>query len=211
MADRLPIVVLTGGIASGKSAVADMLAELGAAIVDTDELARAVTQPGQPGYEAIVKHWGEDILITSGEEAGTLDRRQLRAQIFAHPTDKAVLESMLHPLIMSKVEEEITNLSMDSTHPYAVVVIPLYVETGATLSADAVVVVDAPKQVQLERLIKRDGIDQALAERMIQAQATREARRHVATHLILNDKDPERLEQSVSKLHQALIKQFSTT
>lgn len=209
MAESLPIVVLTGGIASGKTAVSECLAKLGAGVIDTDVIAKTLTQPGHEGWEAIIQHWGPEVLIASGPEAGSLDRRALRSRIFESPAERKALEEILHPLIMAKVADQVTQLSADGCVPYAVVVIPLYVETGARLKADAVVVVDTPQATQLQRLMARDDIDSSLAQKMIHAQATREARQKVATHIISNDQDIEALEQAVGQLHDQLIAQFS--
>lgn len=209
MVNGLPIVVLTGGVASGKTAVSNQLSKLGAGVIDTDELAKSLTQPGHEGWEAIVQRWGTDILIPSGPQAGNIDRRALRTRIFENSSERKALEEILHPLIMAQVDKALAQLSTDPCVPYAVVVIPLYVETGAKLKADAVVVVDTPPQTQLKRLIARDDIDSNLAWQMINAQATPEARKAVATHTITNDQTIEALEQSVSQLHQQLTEQFS--
>jgi len=199
------VVVLTGGIASGKTAVSDHLASLGALVIDTDQIAKELTQPGNKGFDAIVEHWGKSIVIDEGKQEGQLNRLELRRRIFNNEQEKKTLEAMLHPMIMAEVRDQVDEAKMKKENPYAVVVIPLYVETNLELGADAIVVVDAPKAVVLERLMRRDGINKELAEQMIASQATREDRLAVATHVITNDKDLSSLKARTQALHQTLL------
>ncbi|MDE0373393.1 MAG: dephospho-CoA kinase, partial [Rhodospirillales bacterium] len=162
-------VGLTGGIASGKTMVADIFAELGAGVVDTDRVAREVVAPGQPGLEAVRGEFGAGVLRASGE----LDRQALREVIFADPAARRTLESLLHPLIRACTLKAIGQLRA----PYAVAVVPLLVETGFGELVDRIAVVDCPRGIQIERLMERDGIGLAQAKAMLSAQAGRPPRR----------------------------------
>ncbi len=202
-----PVVVLTGGIASGKSAVSGGLKQLGACIIDTDVIARCLTEPGQPGFKAITAHWGDEVLVRDDNQALTLDRAKLREIIFSDPKQRQTLESILHPLIMAEVQAQLAALP-DGECDYAVVVIPLYAEHPSLLKPDAVVVVDAPEAMQLARLIKRDGIDSSLARQMIEAQASRDQRRMLATDVVENDQDLATLDARIIALDQRLKARF---
>lgn len=212
-------MVLTGGVASGKTAVSEGLAQLGACVVDTDVIARSVTQPGQPGFEAIRQHWGDAILTAgggadgdgngNGGPAAVLDRAKLRHIVFADPAQRKVLESLLHPLIMAEVNNQLAEIPQ-SACDYAVVVIPLFAENPTLLKPDAVVVVDAPESAQLARLVRRDGIDETLAQQMLDAQASRAQRRLLATDIIDNDQDLQTLDARVFALDQRLRARFKT-
>lgn len=209
-------MVLTGGVASGKTAVSEGLAQLGACVVDTDVIARSVTQPGQPGFEAIRQHWGDAILTAGGDAnsnggpTAVLDRAKLRHIVFADPAERKVLESLLHPLIMAEVNNQLAEIPQ-SACDYAVVVIPLFAENPTLLQPDAVVVVDAPESAQLARLVRRDGIDETLAQQMLDAQASRAQRRLLATDIIDNDQDLQTLDARVFALDQRLKARFKTS
>ncbi len=184
---------LTGGIASGKSAVSDQLAELGATIIDTDMIAREVVEPGQPGLQQVVEAFGKEVLDTDGH----LDRRQLRERVFADEQERKRLEAILHPLIESRVRECIA-ASRDA--PMIVLVVPLLVESGLFGDVDGVIVVDVPEPIQIERLLRRDGIDKDQAESILAAQATREQRLAVADFVVDNSGSLEALEEQVKKI-----------
>ena len=211
----VPVVVLTGGVASGKTAVSEGLGQLGACVVDTDVIARSVTQPGQPGFEAIRRHWGDAILTEAadatgnGAPAAVLDRAKLRHIVFADPAQRKVLEALLHPLIMAEVNSQLAAIPQGA-FDYAVVVIPLFAENPTRLKPDAVVVVDAPESAQLARLVHRDGIDETLAQQMLDAQASRAQRRLLATDIIDNDQDLQTLHARVFALDQRLKSRFKT-
>lgn len=207
MSAKLPVVILTGGIASGKTQVSDQLSQCGALIIDTDVIAKELTMPSQPGYQAIVAHWGDEVLVSSGPNKNHLDRHALRQIVFADTGQRKILEELLHPLIMEAVNIKLNEAPSDS--PYAVVVIPLYAESPQIMQADAVVVVDVPRALQLERLISRDGVDLGLAEQMLNAQASREQRLALATDVIDNTRDIESLRRQAITLDQKLRAQFS--
>ena len=186
-------VGLTGGIASGKTTVAKIFAELGAGVVDTDRVAREVVAPGESGLAAVREAFGPDVISSSGE----LDRRALRALVFANPAERRKLEAILHPLIRGRTLEQLDQLDA----PYALVVVPLLFETGFEALVDRVAVVDCPRRVQLERLLARDGIDKAEAEATLGAQTDRETRLARADDVIDNSGDRERTRERVRELH----------
>ncbi len=196
---RRPLLVaLTGGIASGKTAVSDRLGELGATIIDTDLIAREVVAPGKPGLERIVAGFGRNVL----KPDGSLNRAELRRRVFTNPQDRILLESITHPLIEQEVKARIGAADQAD---YIVLVVPLLVESGLFRNADRVVVVDLPEPVQIERLTARDGIDEDQARAMIDAQATRESRLAIADHVIDNHATLAELDTQVQALHEQLL------
>lgn len=187
-------VVLTGGIASGKSAVATEFSKLGIAIIDTDELAREVVEPGQPALQAIVERFGHDVL----DAEGRLDRRRMRERIFQNPAEKQALEAIVHPAIRVAQQARTATLS----GPYQLHVVPLLADTRSQSLYDRVLVVDCPRETQLARLLRRDGITQQLAEQMLAAQATREQRLAIANDVLVNNGAITELPGKVAPLHQ---------
>ena len=169
---------LTGGIASGKSTVAQLFAERGAAVLDTDAIAREVVEPGTPGLAALVTALGAGIL----DEAGLLDRAELRRRVFADAATRREVEAILHPAILAKLERQ----SREAPGPYQVFVIPLLVESRLEHIVDRILVVDCPEEEQLRRLMARDGESRESALRMLEAQATREGRLAGADDVIDN-------------------------
>ena len=183
---------LTGGIASGKSTVARLFSNRGVPVIDLDQVAREVVEPGEPALEAIVAEFGEDILYSNGR----LDRSALRARIFKDAAARKKLEAIVHPRIL---EATIRHASA-AGGPYQVIVAPLLVEFGLAGWADRVLVVDCDREIQLQRLLERDGGDRALAEAILDAQATREERLAVADDVINNDGSPDELPEAVARL-----------
>lgn len=192
------VVVLTGGVASGKTAVSDHLAELGVPVMDTDVIAREVVRPGEPGLAQIVETFGRDVLDANGE----LDRRKLRREIFSDEKKRRRLEGILHPLIEARTRERIRKAA---DHAYVVVVVPLLVETGVFGDADAVVVVDVPERLQIERLMERDDMTADQAQAMLDAQAGRDERLAIADFVIDNSGARDRLRKEVERLHGLLV------
>jgi dephospho-CoA kinase len=184
---------LTGGIACGKTTVANLFAALGVTIVDTDLLAREVVAPGSALLPQIAAHFGPAILAADG----SLDRRELRSRVFADPAERRWLEALTHPAIRALTDERCNA----APGPYSIVAIPLLVETGAAARFDRVLVVDCEPELQLARLIARDGTTREEAQRMLAAQAPREARLAVANEVIHNDGDMASLRDQVEKLH----------
>jgi dephospho-CoA kinase len=170
---------LTGGIASGKSTVADLFAARGIPVIDTDQIARDVVEPGQPALEAVVGAFGRDILGADGR----LDRRRLRDLVFADETRRRQLESILHPAIRA----EMVRRSVAVDGPYQILVIPLLVEGGRNPFLDRVLVVDCSVDTQVRRLLARDAETEARARAILAAQVTREQRLAAADDVITND------------------------
>jgi dephospho-CoA kinase len=186
-------VGLTGGIACGKTTVANLFAALGATLVDTDLLAREVVAPGSPLLPKIAGHFGPQVL----QKDGSLDRAWLRERVFANPAERQWLEGVTHPAI-----RELTDARCETaTGPYVIVAIPLLVETRGAQRFDRVLVVDCDPKLQLARLQARDGMTRAQAERMLAAQVAREQRLAVADDVIRNDGDIANLRDQVEKLH----------
>lgn len=169
---------LTGGIASGKSAVAELFAGRGAAVIDTDRIAREVVEPGQPALADLVAALGRDILDTGGG----LDRARLRRRVFAEPETRRLVEAIVHPAIQTELEK----LARELPGPYQILVIPLLAETGRKAIVDRVLVVDCPEEMQLERLIRRDGETAESARQALAAQAPRAVRLALADDVIDN-------------------------
>ena len=195
--DRRLRIALTGGIASGKTTVANLFAALGVAVVDTDLLAREVVAPGSPLLPQIAAHFGDSVLLADG----SLDRAKLRERVFAAPAERSWLEQLTHPAIRA-----LTDARCDSAAGrYVIVAIPLLVETQGAGRFDRVLVVDCDPSIQLARLQARDGATREQAERMLAAQATRQQRLAVADDVIRNDGDLENLRGQVEKLHGAYL------
>lgn len=190
-------VALTGGIASGKSTVANLFADLGITIVDTDLLAREVVAPGTELLAEIAAHFGADILGTDG----SLDRRKLRERVFADAGERRWLEERTHPAIRVLTDAR----SAAAPGPYCLVAIPLLVETLGADRFDRVLVVDCEPELQIARLMARDGLTREAAAKMLQAQASREARLAVADDVIRNDGDIAALGAEVARLHREYV------
>lgn len=191
-------VGLTGGIASGKSTVADLLRARGAVIIDADVLAREAVAPGTPGLDAIVRRFGTGVLHADG----TLDRPALGRIVFADDGARADLNAIVHPAVRARA----TALAA-AAPPDAVVVevIPLLVETGQADAFDLVVVVDVDPAVQIERLIQRDGLAPDAAQARLAAQASRAQRLAAADVVIDNAGEPQDLEPAVDALWRHLV------
>lgn len=189
------IVGLTGGVASGKSEVTRRFQALGVEVVDADVAAREVVEPGQPALGRIAERFGAGMLLADGR----LDRRQLRKRVFADAQARRDLEAITHPAIRARVKAQ----AQAAPGPYAVVAVPLLAEAGRAAYPwmARVLVVDAPESLQHDRLMRRDGVDEALAARMIAAQASRTVRLAIADDVILNDGDPAHLDTAVAALH----------
>lgn len=188
---------LTGGIASGKSTVSRIFAELGAIIIDSDLLAREVVAPGTDGLAEVVAAFGEEVLTADGE----MDRAKVGAIVFADPGKRKVLEQVIHPRVFQRA------LEIDQAageHDVVINDIPLLVETGQADRFDAVVVVDVPTELQVERMVRDRGMTVEEAEGRIAAQATREQRLAVATYVIENTGTLEELHEQVRQVWEKL-------
>jgi dephospho-CoA kinase len=188
-------VGLTGGIASGKSAVAARFAAKGILVADADVAARTVVAPGQPALAEIAATFGDDVLQADGQ----LDRAALRRHVFDDAPARRRLEAILHPRIRTLMQEQVQH----AAGPYAVVAIPLLAEGGGRTAypwLDRILVVDVAREVQIARVMQRDHIDAVLAERMLAAQATRQARLAIADDVIVNAGTLEALDADVGAL-----------
>lgn len=189
------VIGLTGGIAAGKSELSRRFEDLGITVADADVAARAVVAPGSDGLERIVAHFGDGILL----DDGNLDRATLRERIFASAQDRQALEAITHPAIRQLLRDT----CKQADGPYAVAAIPLLTEAGGRRQypwLDRILVIDVPVAVQHARLLQRDGITAELADRMIAAQASREARLALADDVVVNDGQPEHLQAKVEAL-----------
>lgn len=186
------VVLLTGGIGSGKTAVSDHFARLDVDVVDSDIAARNIMRPGTPALAAVLDRFGAEILLPDG----TLDRARLRAVVFADPTQRRWLETLTHPLIGAELRHGIER----ARPPYCLLVVPLFVPGRRHPLAQRVLLVDAPEHVQLQRTIARDGNSAAQVQAIMAAQATRQQRIDGADDIIINAGNIAELETQVIAL-----------
>lgn len=188
---------LTGGIASGKTAVSDRFRALGVPVVDTDLVAREVVAPGTEGLSRLVRTFGSTIL----QEDGALDRTALRRQVFSDPAARKQVEQLLHPLIRQRCMQRLAELDSD----YAIVVVPLLIETDFRELVDRILVVDAAEEQQLRRLQQRDGCSRQQARAMLDAQASRDQRLQAADDILCNNGNFHALDRQIQALHQQYL------
>ena len=194
------VVAVTGGVASGKSAVTRRFQALGVPVHDADVAAREVIEPGTPGLQAVVQAFGPDVL----DRDGRLDRPAMRRHVFADDGARRKLEEIIHP----RVREWLHDRAMAQHDPYCLLAIPLLVENmDAYRWVNRVLVVDAPQATQIARLVERDGIDAALAQRMLDRQASRTERLAMADDVIDNSGDEAALDDAVMALHRRYLAQ----
>lgn len=186
-------IALTGGIGSGKSAVAHHFACRGIEVVDADQLAREVVAPGSDGFSAVVDAFGGDVVGVDG----CLNRAVLRQRVFADESERARLNALLHPRIAAITRERLA--SADS--PYVIWMVPLLVENRLWTQADRVLVVDLPEILQRQRAAERDGVSTAQIDAIMAAQASRQARLAIANDIIDNRDPPAALCPQVAALH----------
>ena len=190
-------IALTGGIASGKTLVSDRLGALGATIIDTDVVARDVVAPGSPGLDEIRDAFGDGVL----NEDGSLDRAAMRRLVFEDASQRRRLEVITHP----RIRAECLRQAAEAQGDYLVFVVPLLVGSAFVAMVDRVLVVDCPRALQFTRLMARDGETADAARRMLDAQASREARLAIADDVIVNDADLQSLERKVDGLHRHYV------
>ena len=190
-------VGLTGGIASGKSTVADLFAELGATIIDTDIIAREVVMPGQPALAEVRAEFGDSIMSADG----TLDRAALRALVFADGRARRRLEAILHPRIQQATLRQTQRAGGD----YQLIVVPLLAESPLKSHLDRILVVDCDEDTQIRRLLERDTETEEQARRMLAAQSSREERLVIADDIINNDGDLADTSKQVAALHEIYL------
>lgn len=195
-------VGLTGGIASGKSTVAERFAEHGIPVLDADQVARDVVAPGTPALAQLVQALGSEIL----DDDGALDRPAVRRRVFDDPDARQQMERIIHPAVGAAI----ARWRAEQTAPYCIVMVPLLVETGMQAGVDRVLTVDVPASLQRQRLTSRDRIDDTLADQMIAAQATRNARLDAAHDVIDNSDSPTMLKARVAELHRQYLRAASS-
>lgn len=189
------VVGLTGGVASGKSTLARAFEALGVTVVDADVAAREAVAVGSDGLRSVVEAFGAAVLSADG----SLDRAAMRQRVFSDDDARRRLEAIIHP----RVRAALKDACVAAPGPYAIAAIPLLAEGGGRRAypwLDRILVVDVPVEVQVERLLARDGIDAALARRMVDAQASRAARLSIADDVVVNDGSVERLEAAARGL-----------
>jgi dephospho-CoA kinase len=192
------VVGLTGGIGSGKTAAADEFGRLGAAVVDTDAIAHELTEPGGAALAGIEKLFGRTFL----DAAGAMDRKKMRDHVFADPAAKRALEALLHPMIREQSARRIAA----ARAPYVVHVVPLLIESPDYRSrVDRVLVIDAPEELQVERVRLRSGHSEAEVRTIVSAQATRAQRLAAADDVIENRGTIDALREQVAALHRKYL------
>lgn len=187
------IVALTGGIGSGKSTVAQAFGRHGVTIVDADVIARQIVEPEQPALTALAERFGKQIIQKSGE----LDRSALRAVMFSNNADKQWVNQLLHPLIHTETQRQLSSATTD----YVLWVVPLLIENGLQTQANRVLVIDVDKETQISRTMNRDGVTRQQTENIIAAQVSRQQRLAFADDIIDNNKGAESIEPRVALLH----------
>jgi len=192
------IIGLTGGIASGKTTVADIFhQQFTIDLIDADIIARQVVEKGSEGLQAIEAHFGASIL----DEQGNLDRGQLRERIFSCPEEKQWLNGLLHPMIRQQMQVEIDNVRS----PYALLVVPLLIENQLQSMVDRVLVVDVDTKTQVARTMQRDGVSLQQVESILSAQLSREERLQHADDIITNNESNRELLPQITQLHQKYL------
>jgi dephospho-CoA kinase len=194
------LIGLTGNIASGKSAVADMLAERGATIIDADILARDAVMKGSPALDSIVEKWGREIL----DDDGNLDRAKLRSRVFEDQSDLDALNEIVHPEVQRLRANEM-RAARERGDKVVVCVIPLLFERHLADEFETIILVDAPRSVRLERIVRDRKIDETEAMKMIAAQMPADLKRARADYVIENAGSREELEDEVDRVWQSIV------
>ena len=198
---HIPLIGLTGGIGSGKTAISDLLAKFGAGIVDTDLIAHQMTAPHGAAMAPIEKQFGPEFITVDG----TLNRDKMRSLVFTKPEARKSLEAITHPLIRQETIRKGLDFSKKGV-PYLVFVVPLLIESGSWMDLiDRLVLVDCPKETQIQRVMQRSNLPRGDVERILAAQARREERLKHADIVIKNQGSLKDLEVEVQNLHQKLL------
>lgn len=192
------VLGLTGGIGCGKTAVSNMLEALDICVVDADIIARQVVEPGSEGLKAIVAHFGADILLADGN----LNRSALRELVFSNNEHKNWLNTLLHPLIRQQIITDLNN----ATSPYVVLVAPLLFENSLDKYCNRTLLIDVPKNVQIERTVKRDNISLEQVNSIIAAQMSREQKQQQADDILNNDRSLTLVKHDLIALHKGYLK-----
>lgn len=189
------VVAITGGIASGKTTVANLFYEqFSVDIVDADVVAREVVEVGSKGLSEISKHFGDEVLLPDG----SLNRAALRERVFSSEQEKRWLNNLLHPMIRQKMQHDLSKI----TAPYALLVVPLLVENQLQSMANRILLVDVSPEVQIKRTMSRDNVPEHQVKSILASQATREERLRFADDIIVNDGEYQQLLSEITALHQ---------
>ncbi len=189
-------VGLTGGVGCGKSTVASLFAEKGVPVLDADQIARGLLEPGQSAFAAVIEVFGENLL-----DNGRINRNRLRDRVYANSKDRRILEAIIHPLVYQALRDQAGCLE----YPYCIFAIPLLIETGRRDFVDRILVVDCRPDQQYQRVRQRDRLDGTSIGRIMRVQASREEKLAAANDIIANTGRIEQLQEQVEKLHQAYL------
>jgi len=187
------VLGLTGGIGSGKTAASDYLQTRGICVVDADQVARQVVEPGEPALTAIVEQFGSEVL----QEDGSLDRRALRQRVFADPDERRALEAITHPAIAAEILRQL----QEADSPYVILASPLLLETSQRQMANRILLIDAPEAVQVARTRTRDETSEEQVRAIMAAQMSRQERLALADDVITNDGQLTDLHNALDQLH----------
>lgn len=185
---------LTGGIGSGKSTVCKIFSEFGVPVIDADIIAHSLVRPGMPALEEIAKTFGKELISNDG----TLDRKKIRDLIFTNETERKKLEDILHPAVYKEISVQVENINSK----YCIISIPLLIETDASDTVDRILVIDVPRELQLQRASNRDKTNKNIIESIIDSQISREDRLAAADDIVNNDGNIENLHRQISGLHE---------
>jgi dephospho-CoA kinase len=198
----LPLIGLTGGIGSGKTAVSNLLAQLGAGIVDTDLIAHQITAPGGKAIPLIRDHFGAEFI----DNGGALDRAKMRSLVFQNLEAKKALEAITHPLIRQETLKQTSQLA-DAGVPYLLLVVPLLIESGTWIDQiDYLVVVDCPEETQIQRVMHRSNLSRTEVQTILKTQASRQERLALANAVIDNQGKLSNLKSAAQELHQKILR-----
>ena len=198
----IPLIGLTGGIGSGKTAVSDLLGALGAGIIDTDLISHQITAPGGKAIPLITRAFGVEFI----DPQGALNRPKMRTLVFEDPKARQILEQITHPLIQQETAKQASELAKSGV-PYLVFVVPLLIESGSWIKfIDYLVVVDCPKETQIQRVMHRNNMTRSEVENILKVQANRSARLAEANAVIENQGNLNDLKPAVLNLHQQILK-----
>ena len=190
-------IALTGGIGSGKTSIASIFKSLGVPIIDSDTISKEIILPGKPCFKDIVNEFGEEILTNKG----TIDRYKLRDIIFNNDKARIKLENITHPIIFKNIDIQTSLIN----YPYCLVIVPLLIETKSVKYFDKVLLVDTFKNIQFERVSKRDSMSPTLLRKIIKIQATRSERLKYADDIIENNNEIGNLNEHINILHKKYL------
>jgi len=185
---------LTGGIGSGKSAACEIFSELGVPVIDADNIAHSLVKPGMPAFKEIIKMFGNEVISSDG----TLDRKIIRNSIFANQIDRKKLEDLLHPAVYREIAVQVETINSK----YCIISIPLLLETDASKTVDRILVIDAPRELQLERALNRDKTNKSDIDAIIDSQISRKDRLSAADDIVDNKGDIDNLRKRIRDLHE---------